>query len=76
MEGKDKDAIKESVLKEMSTQIDELLDGENPPKDLYELEKAVSELGNELERKVIEAIEEYKRKGSKKKDVRNVMPGL
>jgi len=64
---KDKKAIKEAMLNEMSDKIDELLESENPPKDLYELEQAVAQAGNSIEKKMLETIEEYNRKSSKKK---------
>jgi len=64
---KDKKAIKEAILNDMSDTIDALLESDNPPKDLYELEQAVSQMGNNIEKKVLEAIDEYNRKNSKKK---------
>ena len=64
---KNKKAIKEAILNDMSEKIDELLASDNPPKDLYELEQAVSQMGNNIEKKVLEAIDEYNRKSSKKK---------
>lgn len=63
----EKESIKKAILDEMSEKIDELLESENPPKDLYELEKAVFEMGNKFEQKALEAIDEYNRKRNKKK---------
>lgn len=69
---KTKESIKEAILNDISNTIDELFASENPPKDLYEMEKAISQMGNNIEKKVLEAIDEYNRKGSKKKAVRSV----
>ncbi len=64
----EKTKIKKKILTEMTEQIDELFESEeNIPKDLYELEQSVSQLGKDFERKAIEAIDEYNRKRSKKK---------
>lgn len=64
----DKDKIKNQILSEMSEKIDEMLESAgNKPGDLYELEKAISRLGCDFEKKALEAIDEYNRKRSKKK---------
>lgn len=69
---KDKEKIKNQILAEMSEKIDEILEstGTNPG-DLYEPEKEISRLGTDFEKKVLEAIDEYNRKRSKKKTARN-----
>ena len=65
---KDKDNIKNQILAEMSEKIDEVLESTaNQPGDLYELEKAISRIGSDFEKKALEAIDEYNRKRSKKK---------
>lgn len=65
---KEKDRIKNQILSEMSEKIDEMLEstGSNTG-DLYELEKAISKIGCDFEKKALEAIDEYNRKRSKKK---------
>lgn len=64
---RDKDQIKKELLEEMSKKLDDLFDDDHTPKDLYETELAISKMGNELERKTFEKLEEYKQKTSKKK---------
>ena len=65
---KDTDKIKNQILSEMSEKIDEMLESTvNNTGDLYELEKAISRIGSDFERKALEAIDEYNRKRSKKK---------
>lgn len=65
---KEKDRIKNQILSEMSEKIDEMLESAgNNPGDLYELEKAISRLGCDFEKKALEAIDEYNRKLCKKK---------
>jgi len=69
----EKDKIKNQILSEMSAKIDEILESTgNNPGDLYELEKAISRIGYDFEKKALEAIDEYNRKRSKKKTARNV----
>lgn len=64
----EKDRIKNQILSEMSEKIDEMLESTgNNPGDLYELEKAISKIGCDFEKKALEAIDEYNRKRSKKK---------
>ncbi|WP_276624185.1 hypothetical protein [Syntrophomonas wolfei] len=64
----DKDKIKDQILTEMSEKIDEMLESTgNNSGDLYELEKAISKIGCDFEKKALEAIDEYNRKRSKKK---------
>ena len=64
----EKDRIKNQILSEMSEKIDEMLETTgNNAGDLYELEKAISKLGCDFEKKALEAIDEYNRKMSKKK---------
>ena len=64
----DKDKIKDQILTEMSEKIDEMLESTgNNSSDLYELEKAISKIGCDFEKKALEAIDEYNRKRSKKK---------
>lgn len=63
----DKDKIKDQILTEMSEKIDEMLESTgNNSGDLYELEKAISKIGCDFEKKALEAIDEYNRKRSKK----------
>lgn len=64
----DRDKIKDQILTEMSEKIDEMLESTgNNSGDLYELEKAISKIGCDFEKKALEAIDEYNRKRSKKK---------
>lgn len=65
---KETDKIKNQILSEMSEKIGEMLEstGKNSG-DLYELEKAISRIGSDFEKKALEAIDEYNRKRSKKK---------
>ena len=66
MEGKA--ALKQQLFNEISAEIDELFESEeNIPKDLYSLEQLISRMGKKVERKALESIDEYNRKGSKKK---------
>ena len=59
----EKDKIKNQILSEMSAKIDEILESTgNNPGDLYELEKAISRIGYDFEKKALEAIDEYNRK--------------
>ncbi len=64
---KSKEEIKSEILHELSERIDEIFSSEHPPKDLYEMEKIIFEMGSSFEQKALEAIEDYNRKSSKKK---------